>query len=137
MVIDSSALIALLLSESETTEFVSLISTAARRSVSAPSYVETATVMVARSGPEAQEKLDRLLATLAIEIVPFTREQAQLAVDAYRRFGKGSGHPAGLNFGDCFSYALAKLRSEPLLFKGDDFSQTDLEIAAADRRAPN
>jgi ribonuclease VapC len=134
MVIDPSALIALLLAEPETDDFVSVISAATTRLVSAPSYLETAIVMVARSGREAQEKLDQLLAALAIEIVPFTLEQAQLAVEAYRRFGKGSGHPAGLNFGDCFSYALAKLRSEPLLFKGNDFSQTDLEVAMAPNR---
>ena len=85
--------------------------------------------MVARSGPEAQEKLDQLLADLAIEIVPFTRDQAVLAISAYRQYGKSSGHAAGLNFGDCFTYALAKLGSEPVLYKGNDFSRTDLRVA--------
>jgi len=126
MVIDSSALIALLLGEPETVSFVSAIAAASTRLVTAPSYLETAIVMVSRSGGEAQEKLDRLLSELAAEVVPFTHEQAILAVVAYRQYGRGSGHAAGLNFGDCFTYALAKLRDEPLLFKGNDFSRTDL-----------
>jgi ribonuclease VapC len=129
VVIDTSALIALLLGEPETPSFVSAIASAPRRLVTAPSYVETAIVMVARSGPEAQQKLDRLLTELIIEIAPFTPEQAQLAVAAYQRYGKGSGHAAGLNFGDCFTYALAKLRGEAVLFKGNDFSHTDLRVA--------
>ena len=85
--------------------------------------------MVARSGPEALEKLDQLLADRAIEVVPFTHDQAVLAVTAYRQYGKGSGHAAALNFGDCFTYALAKLRAEVVLFKGSDFSRTDLVMA--------
>jgi ribonuclease VapC len=129
MVIDSSALIALLLGEPETTDFVAAISTALSRLVSAPTYLETAIVIESRWGPRAQEQLDKLLAELDIDIVPFTRDQAIVAVAAYRRYGKGSGHPAGLNFGDCFSYALAKIRDEPVLFKGNDFSHSDLQIA--------
>ena len=129
MVIDSSALIALLLGEPETDAFVAAIAASSNRSISAPTYLETAIVMHARSGPQAQEKLDRLLSELSAEIVPFTYEHALLALAAYRRYGKGSGHPAGLNFGDCFTYALAKLRDEPVLFKGNDFSHTDLQIA--------
>jgi ribonuclease VapC len=99
------------------------------RLVSAPTYLETAIVIESRWGPRAQEQLDKLLAELDIDIVPFTRDQAIVAVAAYRRYGKGSGHPAGLNFGDCFSYALAKIRDEPVLFKGNDFSHSDLQIA--------
>lgn len=129
MVVDSSALVALLLGEPETSSFVAAIGAASRRLLSAPSYVETAIVMMARSGPEAREKLDRLLSDLAIEIVPFTRDQAALAITAYQQYGKGRGQAAGLNFGDCFTYALAKLRNEPVLFKGNDFSRTDLLIA--------
>jgi ribonuclease VapC len=91
--------------------------------------VETAIVMVARHGVEAKEKLDRLLGELAIEVVPFTRDQGDAAIVAYRQYGKGGGHAAGLNFGDCFTYALAKLRNEPVLFKGNDFARTDLQIA--------
>jgi ribonuclease VapC len=127
MVIDSSALIALLLAESETPAFVEAIAAVPRRLVGAPSYLETAIVMISRLGPE----LDRLLVELRIEIVPFTQDQAALAIAAFQRYGKGTGHAAGLNFGDCFSYALAKHFGEPILFKGNDFSQTDLVIAAA------
>lgn len=130
MVIDTSALIALLLGEPETAKFVTSITVASRRLISAPSYVETAIVIMARSGSQAQDALDRLIACLGIEVVPFTQEQAALAVAAYRRYGRGSGHPARLNFGDCFSYALAKLQGEPILFKGDDFAHTDLAAAA-------
>ena len=130
MVIDSSALVALLLGEPETPGFVAAIAGASSRSVSAPSYVETAIVMVTRSGAEAQQKLDQLLSDLGIEVVPFTRDQAGLAVAAFRQFGRGTGHPAALNFGDCFSYALAKFRREPVLFRGNDFSRTNVDIAA-------
>jgi ribonuclease VapC len=129
MVIDTSALIALLLGEPETEKFVVGIAAASRRLVSAPSYVETAIVIGARSGPQGRDALDRLVACLGIEVVPFAWDQAALAVTAYRLYGKGSGHPAQLNFGDCFSYALAKLQGEPLLFKGNDFLHTDLVAA--------
>jgi ribonuclease VapC len=91
-----------------------------------------AIVIMARSGPDALDKLDRLLADLAVEITSFTREQARVAVTAYHQYGKGSGHAAGLNFGDCFIYALAKLRDEPVLFKGNDFVHTDIKIAVVD-----
>ena len=129
MVIDSSALIVLLGGELETAKFVAAIAAASSRVVSAPTYLEAAIVTSARWGAQAQEKFDRLLANLAIEILPFTHDQAILAATAYRQYGKGSGHAAGLNFGDCFSYALAKLRDDPLLFKGNDFSHTDLRAA--------
>ncbi|TMJ64724.1 MAG: type II toxin-antitoxin system VapC family toxin [Alphaproteobacteria bacterium] len=129
MVIDSSALIALLGGEAETAQFVVAIAAASSRVVSAPTYLEAAIVISARWGVQAQEKFDRLLANLAIEILPFTHDQAIVAATAYRQYGKGSGHAAELNFGDCFSYALAKLRNEPLLFKGNDFSHTDLRAA--------
>jgi ribonuclease VapC len=131
MVIDSSALIALLLSEPEAADLIAAIAAASSRVVSAPTYLEVAIVILARSGPKPQEQLDRLLNDLEIEVASFARDQAALAVTAYRQYGKGTGHAAGLNFGDCFSYALAKLRNEPLMFKGDDFSRTDLEVAVA------
>lgn len=130
MVIDSTAIIALLLGEPETV-VVAAIAAASSRVVSAPTYVETAIMILARSGRQAMEKLDRLLLDLEIEVVPFAPDHTALAITAYRRFGKGTGHAAGLNFGDCFSYALAKLRDEPLLFKGNDFSLTDLRAAVA------
>jgi len=129
MVIDSSALIAVLFDEPETADFVVAIANAPSRFLSASSYLETAIVMMGRLGPNSLESVDHLLDELSIEVMPFTREQAALAIAAYRQFGKGSGHAAGLNFGDCFSYALAKLTGEPLLFKGDDFSYTDLAPA--------
>ena len=129
MVIDTSAIIALLLGEPETADFVPAIAAASTRAMSAASYLESAIVILARSGPRALEKLDRLLDDLEIDVVPFGGEHAALAVTAYQRYGKGSGHAADLNFGDCFSYALAKHRDEPLLFKGNDFSRTDLRGA--------
>jgi ribonuclease VapC len=131
MVIDSSALIALLLDEAESTEFVGSIANSTTRLISAASYLETAIVLLNRLGPSAPEIVDKLLAELSIDIFPFTQEQAALAMAAYGRFGRGTGHPAGLNFGDCFTYALAKLTGEPVLFKGDDFSRTDLISAVA------
>ena len=135
MVIDSSALIALLLAEPEADAFVAVVAGSSSRSISAGSYLETTIVMLARSGPDAPEKVDRLLAELSIAIVPFTRDQADLAITAYRQYGKGSGHPASLNFGDCFTYALAKLTDEPVLFRGNDFSLTDMRVASAQRDA--
>src|SRR5215471_14786155 len=128
MVIDSSAIIALLPGEPETADFVPAMA-ASSRVISAPTYLETAIVILACLGPQALEKLDRLLDDLAIEVVSFMHGQAALAITAYRQCGKGGGHAAALNYGDCFSYALAKLRDEPLLFKGNDFSRTDLRVA--------
>lgn len=129
MVIDSSALIALLLNEPETVRFTTAIAHAQVRWVSTASYLETAIVLLRRSGPGARQILDRLFDDLSLHKVPFTREQAELAITAFQRYGKGQGHPPGLNFGDCFTYALAKQTSEPVLFKGNDFSLTDLESA--------
>jgi ribonuclease VapC len=134
MVIDSSALIALLLAEPEAEQFVAAIAGAPSRLISAASYLETAIVMLARSGPDAQDKVDRLLAELSVTIVPFARDQAILGIIAYRQYGKGSGHSADLNFGDCFTYALAKLTGEPVLFKGNDFALTDIGLAVVPQR---
>jgi ribonuclease VapC len=131
MVIDSSALIALLLGEPESTNSVTSIAASTTRLTAASSYLETAIVMLNRSGPDAPEKVDRLLADLSIDIFPFTQDQAVLAIAAYGRYRRGGSHPAGLNFGDCFTYALAKLTGEPVLFKGSDFSRTDLVSAVA------
>ena len=99
------------------------------RSISAATLLETTMVFEARVGNRGAADLDQLIANLSLEVVPFTPSQAALARDAFRRFGKGR-HSARLNFGDCFAYALAKERGEPLLFKGDDFSRTDIEAAA-------
>ena len=126
MVIDSSALVALLLGEPETASFVAAIAAASSRLVSTASYLETAIVIESRVGLSGLEQLDHLLDGLSIELRTFTRDQAVLAVAAHRAYGRGSGHAAALNFGDCFSYALAKHLDEPLLFKGGDFSHTDI-----------
>jgi len=131
MVIDSSALVALLLGEAESAEFTRMIAVSATRRISAASYLETAIVMLRKFGPNARRALDRLIDELTLRIVPVTRDQADLAIVAYEQYGKGRGHSAALNFGDCFSYALAKQTGEPLLFKGADFSRTDLVAASS------
>jgi ribonuclease VapC len=94
--------------------------------MSAANIVETGIIVGARFGPDAERDLDLFVARANIEIAPVTADQAMLARRAFREFGKGQ-HPAGLNFGDCFAYALAKASGEPLLFKGNDFSQTDIQ----------
>jgi ribonuclease VapC len=132
MVIDSSALVALLLDEPETVRFTAAIAETPVRQVSAASYLETAIVMLRRSGPGAKQAVDRLFDELSLQIIPFTREQADLAIAAYQEYGKGQRHAAGLNFGDCFTYALAKQTGEPVLFKGNDFSRTDLISVISD-----
>ena len=97
--------------------------------MSSANYLEAAIVVDANRNPLLSRRLDDLLLQTEIVVEPVTREQADIARAAYRDFGKGSGHPAALNFGDCFAYALAKSMREPLLFKGDDFSHTDVGIA--------
>ena len=92
-------------------------------------YLETAIVIDAKRNTTGSRALDDLIEELEIEVVPFTADHARIAREAYRDYGKGSGHPAKLNFGDCFAYALARERGEPLLFKGDDFAQTDVVSA--------
>jgi ribonuclease VapC len=129
MVIDSSALIAVVRREPETERFLRIMHQAFPLRVSASTVVEASVVMLSRFGEAGLADLESLLTETSVEIVPLTSVQAKLAIDAFRRYGKGR-HPAGLNFGDCFSYALAKATGEPLLFKGDDFSQTDIKRAA-------
>lgn len=128
MVIDSSALLALLANEPDAEQFAEAIEAATTRCMSAASLLETATVIEARYGPAGGHKLDELLTTAQIQIEPVTMEQITIARLGFRTFGKGR-HPASLNFGDCFAYALARLLDEPLLFKGNDFSQTDVAVA--------
>jgi ribonuclease VapC len=129
MVIDTSALIALLLGEPETEALAQTIAVARTRLVSAFTVLEAGIVIEARKGGAGARELDLLLHGAQIDVVPLTGEQADLARAAWRRYGKGR-HPAGLNIGDCCSYALAQLSGEPLLFKGEDFSQTDVAVAA-------
>jgi ribonuclease VapC len=131
MVIDSSAALAILLGEADDDTFAEAIDADPTRIMSAVSVLETAIVVEARKGPAGGRELDLLLHRGRIDIVPFNAHQLELARDAYRRYGKGY-HPAALNFGDCCAYALAAASGEPLLFKGHDFTQTDI-LAALSR----
>jgi len=121
MIVDTSALIAILRDEPEARAFAIAIADADRRRVSAANYLEAAIVIDGSRDPIASRRFDDLLREGGIAIEPVTEEQAKVAREAYRDFGRGSGHAARLNFGDCFAYALAKTTGEPLLFKGDDF----------------
>ena len=128
MIIDSSAVVAILSQEPDIDYFTGKIADAWPRRMSVASLLETTLVVEGRGGSSTSFDLDALLEQYEIELVPVDLEQAEAARIAWRRFGKGN-HPARLNFGDCFSYALAKTTGEPLLFKGKDFSQTDIEPA--------
>jgi len=131
MILDTSAVIAILRLEAEASEFAKIIERAAQRRISAVSYVEAGAVIDGSKDPVASRRFDELIEEAQITIEPVTEAQARIARQAYRDFGKMSGHPAKLNFGDCFSYALAKTKGEPLLFKGQDFSRTDVKSARA------
>lgn len=128
MVIDTSALIAILQQEAEAESYVSAIQQETIRLLSAVSALEAAIVIEARKGPSGGRALDLLLHRSKAEIVPFTAEQFEIARNAYRKYGKGR-HTAALNFGDCCSYALAVLSGEKLLAKGGDFRKTGLAMA--------
>jgi len=131
IVIDTSAVIAILRLEAEADAFLRAIATAESCFISAVSALETAMVLASAAGGAALwEPLDQLLAAAEVKIVPFDGEQSRLARDAFIRFGKGR-HAAGLNLGDCAAYALAASRKLPLLFKGDEFAKTDLVTAYA------
>jgi ribonuclease VapC len=121
VIVDTSALIAILRDEPEARAFAIAIADADRRRISAANYFETAIVIDGSRDPIASRRFDDLVREAEIGIEPVTAEQAKIAREAYRDFGRGSGHAARLNFGDCFAYALAKTTGEPLLFKGDDF----------------
>ena len=129
MILDTSALIVILRLEPEAAEFAQIIENAKERRTSAVSYVEAAAAIDGSKDPIASRRFDELIEAAQIVIEPVTEAQALVARQAYRDFGKTSGHPAKLNFGDCFSYALAKAKAEPLLFKGHDFSRTDVKSA--------
>jgi ribonuclease VapC len=128
VIIDSSALVAILTNEPEARSFTRALKMAGARRLSAATYVEAAAVIDGGQDPFLSSALDRLISIMKIEVVPFTVRQANLAREAYQRFGRGSGHPARLNLGDCFSYALARDLGEPLLFTGADFALTDIEL---------
>lgn len=131
MVIDTSAIAAILFDEPDAERIEAAIADTPLRLISAGTLLECSIVVEARYGEDGGRELDLLLFKANLQIAPVTAEQVEIARAAFRRFGKGR-HPAGLNFGDCFSYALAISRGEPLLFKGDDFARTD--VLAALRR---
>ena len=126
MIVDASALIAILRDEPQARAFATAIAGGERRRMSAANYLEAAIVIDGSRNPIASRRFDDLLREAEIVIEPVTEQQAKIAREAYRDFGRGSGHPARLNFGDCFAYALAKTSGEPLLFKGDDFLHTGI-----------
>ncbi len=128
MVIDTSALVAILQDEPERGAFNEAIEAADRRSMSVVSFVEASTILETRFGPDGVRALDLVIAKADIELVPVDAEQAHAARTAFRAYGKRR-HPAGLNFGNCFAYALARTLGEPLLFKGSDFSLTDVDVS--------
>ncbi len=129
MVIDSSAILAILLQEDDAPRFAEAIEAVERPLISAANVIESGMVVIARYGPEARSDLEALLEAGGIAVEPVTAEQSAIALDAFETFGKGRGRGASLNFGDCFAYALAKARGLPLLFKGEDFSRTDIPSA--------
>lgn len=127
MVLDTSAILSILLHERDGPELAEKVSAARTRLVSAVSALEAGIVAAGKKGRGGRSDLEGLLETLGVTVVDFTAEQAQIALDAWRRYGKGN-HPAALNIADCCVYALCKTAGEPLLFKGDDFSRTDLQL---------
>jgi ribonuclease VapC len=129
IVLDTSALVAILTDEPERRAFNLAIENAPARAMSAATLLEAKMVLFARYGAPGVNALDAFLLRGAIRIEPVTAAQAELAFDAFRRFGRGTGHAARLNYGDCFSYALARENAAPLLFKGGDFIHTDVEPA--------
>ena len=128
MIVDTSAIVAILQDEPESPAFARLVTTAPVVRISAATYVELAVVVDSSRDPVLSGALDRLLVESRIVIEPLTASQALIARTAYQRFGRGSGHAARLNLADCYSYALAREFGEPLLFKGNDFALTDIEI---------
>jgi ribonuclease VapC len=130
VIVDTSVLVAIVRDEPEASAYKELIAEAPIARISASTYLEAGVVVDRAGDPRLSSALDVLLASGGIVVEPFTPGQAAVARYAYQRFGKGSGHPARLNMGDCFSYALARDLGEPLLFKGGDFALTDIEIAA-------
>ncbi len=131
MIIDVSAIVAILLDEPDAPLYATAIESTSVRRLSAATFLEIAIVVDNRQHPSAGRRLDDAIRDAAITIEPVTEAQARIAREAYRDYGRGSGHPAGLNFGDCFAYALARDKAEPLLFKGEDFARTDVRSALA------
>lgn len=128
MIVDTSAILAILLDEKDAERYEEAIASAWPRRMSVIGFLEAAIVAESRGGEAMGREFDHLTEQMEMEWVPVSLEQAQVAREAWRRFGKGRS-PARLNFGDCFAYALARTSGEPLLFKGGDFAQTDVEAA--------
>ena len=128
MIVDTSAIIAIVRREPEGSAFFERVLEASRPAMSAATFVEASLVIEGRGGRQAGADLDSFFAAAGIEVVAVTSDTARLAREAWRVWGKGN-HPARLNFGDCFAYALARERGEPLLFKGEDFARTDVRRA--------
>lgn len=129
MIVDTSALVTILREEADAVVYAQAIRQALSCRMSAANYLETAIVVDTIRNPLLSRRLDDVCEEIGLIIEPVTEAQARIAREAYRDFGRGSGHPARLNFGDCFAYALAKDKDEPLLFKGNDFSHTDIRPA--------
>lgn len=129
MILDTSALVAILRDEPDAAMYARAVAQSSIRRLSAANFVEAAAVMDGSRDPIVSRRFDELLREAEVQIEPVTETQARLAREAYRDFGRGSGHAAKLNFGDCFAYALAIDRGEPLLFKGEDFTHTDVSSA--------
>lgn len=131
MILDTSAIIATIANEPDRSRFQDAMLGAASLSLSSVTALETRMVLQSRQGAEAVREFDEMIKNVGIAVVPFDAEMAEVAFHAFRRYGrKGQGHPAQLNIVDCAAYALAKIRGEPLLFKGGDFEKTDIEPAA-------
>lgn len=129
MIVDTSAIVAVVLDEANSEPLAEILVDAPASKMSAATAVEVNAVLTRRLRPQDQRRVERLLDAWQIELVPFDAEQAAVASRAYRDFGRGSGHPAALNLGDCYSYALADVTGEPLLYVGDDFVHTDVTAA--------
>lgn len=134
MIVDTSAIVAILREEADASWCMRVLANETRARLSAASYLEAAIVVDGTRIPELSQQLDVLVEVAELTIEPVTANQARIARRAHREFGKGSGHPARLNFGDCFAYALAKDTGEPLLFVGNDFTHTDVRVAADPRQ---
>ncbi len=129
MIVDTSAIVALVLDEDDSPSIAAVLASADDVRMSAASWLEAAVVLDGRRNPATSRQFDDLVAAIGLTVEPVTAAQAAEARQAYRHFGRGSGHPARLNFGDCFAYALARTTGQPLLFKGDDFGHTDVAPA--------
>lgn len=130
MIVDTSAIVAILRNEPDGGRYGAALAQAVKPLMSAGTYLETAIVVDANRDPVLSGRLEDLLTVTRVKVEPVTKQHADIARQAYRNFGKGSGHPAGLNFGDCFAYALARATGQALLYKGNDFTHTDIEAAA-------